>query len=51
MPFFVLFGAGVATGLWLRSEADTDGMGLSDLVKWASIGGGVYVAGRYLKVL
>jgi hypothetical protein len=45
MPIFaigVLIGAG---GVWLASDK------AGDLVKWTVIGGGVYVAGKALKVI
>ena len=37
MPYFAVLAAGVFAGLWLRSEGDTNGSGLSALM-WGAAG-------------
>ncbi|RKQ73113.1 hypothetical protein [Oceanibaculum indicum] len=50
MPMLIVFGAGVLGGMWLRSEADTNGTSTlgnaGTLVKWSVIGGAAYLAYR-----
>jgi len=42
MPYLVIFGAGLAVGIYGVSKAE-------DFIKLAMIGGGIYVAGKYVK--
>lgn len=47
MPILIVFGVGAVAGFFVGKGTDQ----LASIVKWGAVAGGVYVAGKALKVI